>query len=116
MNFEELDSSLVLLQPKQRFFDWLEGVLKKQNLKSHDVYFEEEGVACVVRSVGAFDSKAEFDSYLAELKPKLLIRALGGFITDPKEFPEISAQSFDEFFLVTTRDKLIAPVNSLSIQ
>jgi hypothetical protein len=106
MEFVQTEYSGVFLQPKPEFFIWLEMVLTKQRLSKEQIYFEEQDIACLIPSVTKFKS-AELKSFLDTLKLKLLVMALGGFITDRSDFPEISSETFDVFFSLRFRDNVI---------
>jgi|SRR5580658_2912533 hypothetical protein len=100
---EEIRCSLVFVVPKQRFFMWLEEVHNRSGRRAPFKYFEEEDLACLIPPLGTF-SQSNLQLFMNELKPKLLIKALGGVVTDSSDLPEINANTFDDFFTLKTRD------------
>ena len=103
------DCSALLLRPKQPFFDWLEGVLKRGPNPSSpgEVYFSEEDSVWLIPKIGRFPSETEFKVYLNSLKPRLLQIELSQFAKGPNDLPkEMSPEGFDKMFNLEVRDSV----------
>jgi hypothetical protein len=103
---EETNHSLVFVVPKKPFFAWLDHMLQTTGRSISDVYFEEEDIACLIPNIASLGSNERLNPYLNQLKKQLLIKTFGAVVTDWKQCPEISSNTFDEFFDLKIRDKV----------
>ena len=105
-NLEKMIFSVLVVRPREAFFDWLKPVIQRQNWKLDEIYHPEEDSIWLIPAAGTFSSSDEIDKYITNLKPAILKHELGRFGPLPEEFPApLSADVCDKFFVVELRDR-----------
>ncbi|MCA9177575.1 MAG: hypothetical protein KDB14_23980 [Planctomycetales bacterium] len=110
IDIEQMDCSVLIVEPKQELFSWLESRLSTQEPPKDwsDVYLPEENGVWVIPTIGAFGSSEAYRSFLREIKPTLLEIELQRFFLRETHQQGIAFDeaTFDRFFELRHRDHL----------
>ena len=99
------DCSLVLVSPKVTLLEWLDAFWKSKGLDHYRNYVPEEDTVLIIPSIGRFSEVGALDSFLDEMKPKMLFAELDRFHANPEDFGRpLTKETFDEFFDIALRD------------
>lgn len=98
--------SLVIVRPREAFFEWLKPVLRKKDFILDQVYFPEENGVWIIPAIGTFNDTAEFEKYLEDLKPLIVKQEMGKFGPDVEDMPqEITSNLCNTYFDFEVRDR-----------
>ena len=105
IDLDKRDFSLVLVSPKETILEWLGAFWKRKGLEYYRNYIPEENTILVIPSIGRFSKYGVLESFLDEMKPKLLYRELVRFHVSPEECGRpLTKSTFDETFDIALRD------------
>jgi hypothetical protein len=105
IDLQTLTCSLLIVEPKPPFFEWLENVLKYKPIPStvEKVYFQKEDPVWIIPYIPYWNS-GDMTQYLEDMKPKLLKFHLSAFVRDVAQLPDkLDAATFDRFFQIKLR-------------
>jgi hypothetical protein len=108
IDFEARHFSLLLVEPKQCFLDWVASVIPPSDRAVSRFYPPEENMVLVVPQIDFFTEPGSFWRFVDSLKPSLLRAELN---TRGREllptFPHpVSKETFDAYFDVLVRENV----------
>jgi hypothetical protein len=99
------DFSVILVDPRQVFLDWLERHIARNGLQDYRLYSPEQNVVLIIPHVDRFTEPDSLDAFLDELKPRLLAAEMTRFHIPPGELDgPPTAETFDTYFALSIRD------------
>lgn len=99
------DFSLVLVSPNETLLEWLGAFWKLKGLDHYRNYVPEENTVLIIPTIGRFSDVGALESFLDEMKPKLLYGELVRFQVSPEEFGRpLTKSTFNETFDIALRD------------
>lgn len=106
LDLKKMTFSLVLLRPRDPFFEWLGRILSRRGLVIEQVYFPEENGVWIIPAIGTFDDGDAFCLYLDELKILMVREEMGKFGPEEVDFPsDITVLFCNEMFDFEIRDR-----------
>lgn len=87
LDIKNLQFSLVIVHPREAFFEWLKPIVARQGFTLEMVYFPQEDAVWIIPAIGTFNDSESFDRYLNRLKSVITRTEMGKFGPNLEDLP-----------------------------